>query len=56
MTKLYYIAIYLPREINDEIQVFKKDFESKYGSSKALKNTSHITLLPIFHRNIPEKE
>ncbi|UKB83569.1 2'-5' RNA ligase family protein [Chryseobacterium sp. MEBOG06] len=50
MKKLYFIAIYPPEEIIEEIKVFKKDLAMEYGNSKALKNDAHITLFPPFSR------
>lgn len=50
MEKLYFIAIYPPEKIIEEIKAFKKDLASHYGNSKALKNDAHITLFPPFSR------
>ncbi len=50
--KLYFIAIYPPQQIIDEIKKFKLDLALDYGNSKALKNEAHITLLPPFSREI----
>ncbi|WP_370897515.1 2'-5' RNA ligase family protein [Chryseobacterium gossypii] len=55
MKKLYFIAIYPPRQIIDEIRVFKRDMALHYNNSKALKNDAHITLFPPFARE-PELE
>lgn len=52
MKKLYFIAIYPPKEIIEEIKVFKKDLALNYGNSKALKNDAHITLFPPFPREL----
>jgi 2'-5' RNA ligase len=52
MKKLYFIAIYPPQHIIDEIKEFKLDFAVKYESSKALKNEAHITLFPPFSREV----
>lgn len=52
MKKLYFIAIYPPKEIIEEVKVFKKDFAQHYGNSKALKNDAHITLFPPFSREL----
>lgn len=46
MKKLYFIAIYPPRQIIDEIKIFKQDLALNYDNSKALKNDAHITLFP----------
>ncbi|KMQ59296.1 2'-5' RNA ligase [Chryseobacterium angstadtii] len=50
MKNLYFIAIYPPQEVIDEVKVFKKDFALNYHNSKALKNDAHITLFPPFSR------
>ncbi|NIF07881.1 2'-5' RNA ligase family protein [Chryseobacterium sp. Tr-659] len=50
MKKLYFIAIYPPQEIIEEVKVFKRDLAVNYGNSKALKNDAHITLFPPFSR------
>lgn len=52
MKKLYFIAIYPPQQIIDEIKVFKQDLATNYNNSKALKNDAHITLLPPFSREL----
>ncbi len=55
MKKLYFIAIYPPEEIVEEVKIFKKELAINYGNSKALKNDAHITLFPPFSRE-PELE
>jgi 2'-5' RNA ligase len=52
MKKMYFIAIYPPQEIIDEVKVFKEDLASNYNNSKALKNDAHITLFPPFEREL----
>jgi 2'-5' RNA ligase len=52
MKKLYFIAIYPPQEIIEEVKTFKKDFVENYGNSKALNNDAHITLFPPFSREL----
>lgn len=52
MKKMYFIAIYPPQEIIEEVKVFKKDLALNYGNSKALKNDAHITLFPPFSREL----
>lgn len=52
MKKLYFIAVYPPQPIIEEIKNFKLDFALHYASSKALKNKAHITLFPPFYREI----
>ena len=56
MKKLYFIAIYPPKEIIDEIKIFKRDFAECYNNSKALKNDAHITLCPPFSREAELEE
>lgn len=50
MKKLYFIAIYPPQKIIEEVRNFKRDLAISYGTSKALKNDAHITLFPPFFR------
>ncbi|PWN69844.1 RNA 2',3'-cyclic phosphodiesterase [Chryseobacterium phosphatilyticum] len=52
MKKLYFIAIYPPKEIIEEVKVFKRDLAIYYDNSKALKNEAHITLFPPFSREV----
>ncbi|MDQ0592597.1 2'-5' RNA ligase [Chryseobacterium ginsenosidimutans] len=52
MKKLYFIAIYPPQEIIEEVKIFKKDLAENYDNSKALKNNAHITLFPPFSREL----
>ncbi|AZA78241.1 RNA 2',3'-cyclic phosphodiesterase [Chryseobacterium sp. G0186] len=52
MKKMYFIAVYPPEEIIEEIKVFKKDLALFYHNSKALKNDAHITLFPPFSREL----
>lgn len=49
---MYFIAIYPPQNIIEEIKIFKQDFALHYENSKALKNEAHITLFPPFSREI----
>ncbi|AZA80963.1 RNA 2',3'-cyclic phosphodiesterase [Chryseobacterium lactis] len=56
MKKLYFIAVYPPENIMEEVKVFKKDLADSYGNSKALKNDAHITLFPPFSREIDWEE
>lgn len=49
---MYFIAIYPPQEIIEEVKVFKRDMAIHYANSKALKNEAHITLFPPFSREI----
>ena len=52
MKKMYFIAVYPPQEIIDEIKAFKTDLALHYGNSKALNNDAHITLFPPFSRDL----
>ncbi|KIC64510.1 2'-5' RNA ligase family protein [Chryseobacterium taiwanense] len=56
MKKMYFIAIYPPQNIIEEINVFKKDLVANFANSKALKNEAHITLFPPFDREIELEE
>ncbi|UHO38679.1 2'-5' RNA ligase family protein [Chryseobacterium capnotolerans] len=56
MKKMYFIAIYPPEDIIEEIKVFKRDMAVSYGNSKALKNEAHITLFPPFSRELELEE
>ncbi len=49
---MYFIAIYPPQKIIDEVKVFKEDLALTYNNSKALKNDAHITLFPPFEREM----
>lgn len=49
---MYFIAIYPPQEIIDEVRVFKEDLAFNFANSKALKNDAHITLFPPFEREL----
>ncbi len=48
MNKLYFIAIYPPSSVIEDIRFFKEDLAKNYNNSKALKNEAHITLFPPF--------
>ena len=52
MKKMYFIAIYPPQNIIEEVKIFKQDFALNFDNSKALKNEAHITLFPPFSREI----
>jgi 2'-5' RNA ligase len=52
MKKLYFIAVYPPQKIIEEIKIFKQDLALNYENSTALKNDAHITLFPPFSREI----
>jgi 2'-5' RNA ligase len=46
--RLYFIAIVLPENLNEEIKVFKNVMAEKWGCKVALKSPAHITLVPPF--------
>jgi 2'-5' RNA ligase len=50
MKKMYFIAIYPPEEIIEEIKAFKRDMAVSYGNSKALK----MKLILLFSLLFPE--
>lgn len=52
MKKMYFIAIYPPDKVIQEVKNFKKDLAACYGNTKALKNDAHITLFPPFSREL----
>ncbi|WP_106914425.1 2'-5' RNA ligase family protein [Chryseobacterium aurantiacum] len=52
MKKMYFIAIYPPQEIIEEVRVFKRDLAVSYSNTMALKNDAHITLFPPFSREL----
>ncbi|OCA79615.1 2'-5' RNA ligase [Chryseobacterium contaminans] len=56
MKKMYFIAIYPPEEIIEEIKEFKRDLAISFQNSKALKNDAHITLFPPFSRELELEE
>lgn len=49
---MYFIAIYPPQEIIDEVKIFKEDLALNFSNSKALKNDAHITIFPPFEREL----
>ena len=52
MKKMYFIAIYPPQEIINEVRIYKEDLALNFNNSKALKNDAHITLFPPFEREL----
>ncbi len=46
---LYFIAIMLPHQTNEEIKMFKNDMALRFRSKKALRTASHITLKSPFN-------
>ena len=55
-SSLYFIALLLPPEISDQITLWKKEIQSKYGAKHALKSPPHITLQMPFLRNEEEEQ
>jgi len=45
---MYFIALVLPRELDEKILSLKKYMHNKYGCMVGLKSPSHITLVPPF--------
>ncbi|WP_347219235.1 2'-5' RNA ligase family protein [Chryseobacterium sp.] len=56
MKKMYFIAIYPPEKIIEDVKGFKRDLADSYGNLKALKNEAHITLFPPFSRELELEE
>jgi len=50
--QLYFIAIMLPPEVDEEIVTFKNDMALRFGSKKALRTASHITLKAPFQNPV----
>ncbi len=46
--EMYFVALVLPDNLNDEIQVLKVMMEDKFGCKVGLKSPAHITLVPPF--------
>lgn len=46
--KLYFAALVLPADLNNEILVFKTLMHERWGCAVALKSPAHITLIPPF--------
>jgi 2'-5' RNA ligase len=45
---LYFIAVIPPKEICDEIEIFKRDFADRFAAKESMKNVAHITLKAPF--------
>lgn len=45
---LYFIAIVVPEEMNEQVVLWKKYMEQHYGCKVALRSPGHITLVPPF--------
>jgi 2'-5' RNA ligase len=53
---LYFIAIVVPGEINNQVLVWKKYMEQHYGCKAALRSPAHITLVPPFSMKEEKEE
>ncbi|HIK33850.1 MAG TPA: 2'-5' RNA ligase family protein [Oscillatoriales cyanobacterium M4454_W2019_049] len=53
-SRLYFIALLPPADIQEEVTQIKRDFADNYGSRAALKSPPHVTLQPPFERSIDE--
>lgn len=53
---MYFIAIYPPQQIIEDVKIFKRDLAIHYGNTKALKNEANITLFPPFSREIERED
>jgi 2'-5' RNA ligase len=51
MAKMYFIAVVLPAEINDEILKWKLFMRDHFNCLVALRSPAHITLVPPFWMN-----
>lgn len=55
MESLYFVAVVLPKELNEKILRYKKWMQEKYGCKVGLKSPAHLTIVPPFWMNA-EKE
>jgi len=46
--KLYFVAIVLPPDLNEQIKSFKTFMRERWGCTVGLKSPAHITLIPPF--------
>jgi 2'-5' RNA ligase len=53
---LYFIAIIPPKEICDEIEIFKNDFAVRFSAKQALKQVAHITLKAPFRLPVEQHD
>jgi 2'-5' RNA ligase len=51
MAKMYFIALVLPTEINDQVLKWKLLMRDRYNCVVALRSPAHITLVPPFWMN-----
>ena len=51
MANMYFIALVLPTEINDEILKWKLFMKDHFNCLVALRSPAHITLVPPFWMN-----
>jgi 2'-5' RNA ligase len=45
---MYFVALVLPKELNEKILAFKHYMHEKYGCAVGLKSPAHITIVPPF--------
>lgn len=48
MDKMYFVALVLPKDLDEKILVYKKWMREAYGCKVGLKSPAHITLVPPF--------
>src|SRR5262245_33178023 len=48
MSKMYFIALVAPAEINRQVLAWKNFMKEHYGCMVALRSPAHITLIPPF--------
>jgi len=52
---MYFVAIVLPKELDEKVLYYKKQMQDKYGCKVGLKSPAHITIVPPFWME-PTKE
>lgn len=53
---MYFVAIVLPKELDEKILVYKKQMHESYGCKVGLKSPAHITLVPPFWTKVEKEE
>ena len=48
MVSMYFIALVLPRHLDEKIRVYKQTMLDQYGCRVGLKSPAHITVIPPF--------
>ncbi|HET7896881.1 MAG TPA: 2'-5' RNA ligase family protein, partial [Flavisolibacter sp.] len=46
--KMYFIAVVLPRPLDEKVLAYKKQMQESYGCKVGLKSPAHITLIPPY--------